>query len=141
MAARPRHHDTIVRMSESRPNGRHRPETSAPSGAGADQMLPARTYGQLAKGRARVDWRRQPAARNSSVRLLRLGDVDFERAVIRFRRAKGGKTLELALQPRTAATLLTYLKRARADFLSRSLPRLTIRAGSSSPMLAVSRGH
>jgi integrase len=39
------------------------------------------------------------AARNSSVRLLRLGDVDFERSVIRFRRAKGGKTLELALQP------------------------------------------
>src|SRR5664280_711005 len=43
------------------------------------------------------------AARNSSVRLLRLDDVDFERSVIRFRRAKGGKTLELALQPRTAA--------------------------------------
>ncbi len=41
------------------------------------------------------------AARNSSVRLLRVGDVDFERAVIRFRRAKGGKTLELALQPGT----------------------------------------
>jgi integrase len=35
------------------------------------------------------------AARNSSVRLLRIGDVDFERAVIPFRRAKGGKTLEL----------------------------------------------
>ena len=43
------------------------------------------------------------AARNSSVRLLRIGDVDFERAVILFRRAKGGKTLELALQPGTAS--------------------------------------
>ncbi len=62
------------------------------------------------------------AARNSSVRLLRIGDVDFERAVILFRRAKGGKTLELALQPGTAATLLAYLDRARAAFL----PSLTV---------------
>jgi integrase/recombinase XerD len=57
------------------------------------------------------------AARNSSVRLLRVGDVDFERSVIRFRRAKGGKTLELALQPGTACALLTYLERGRAAFL------------------------
>ena len=60
------------------------------------------------------------AARNSSVRLLRLGDVDFERAVIRFRRAKGGKTLELALQPGTAMALLAYLERGRAAFLPAS---------------------
>jgi integrase len=60
------------------------------------------------------------AARNSSVRLLRLGDVDFERAVIRFRRAKGGKTLELALQPGTASALLTYLEHGRAAFLPTS---------------------
>jgi integrase len=45
------------------------------------------------------------AARNSSVRLLRIGDVDFERSVIRFRRAKGGKTLELALQPGTESAI------------------------------------
>jgi len=57
------------------------------------------------------------AARNSSVRLLRLGDIDFERAVIRFRRAKGGKTLELALQPGTGAALSAYLERGRAAFL------------------------
>jgi integrase/recombinase XerD len=57
------------------------------------------------------------AARNSSVRLLRLGDIDFERSVIRFRRAKGGKTLELALQPGTATALRTYLERGRAAFL------------------------
>jgi integrase/recombinase XerD len=57
------------------------------------------------------------AARNSSVRLLRLEDLDFEHSVIRFRRAKGGKTLELALQPRTATTLLAYLERGRATFL------------------------
>jgi integrase len=60
------------------------------------------------------------AARNSSVRLLRVGDVDFERAVIRFRRAKGGKTLELALQPGTATTLLAYLKRGRASLIPSS---------------------
>jgi integrase len=60
------------------------------------------------------------AARNSSVRLLRIGDVDFERAVIRFRRAKGGKTLELALQPGTAAALSAYLERGRAVFLPAS---------------------
>jgi integrase len=57
------------------------------------------------------------AARNSSVRLLRLGDIDFERSVIRFRRAKGGKTLELALQPGTATALRTYLERGRGAFL------------------------
>jgi integrase/recombinase XerD len=57
------------------------------------------------------------AARNSSVRLLRLDDVDFERSVIRFRRAKGGKTLELALQPQTATAILAYLERGRAAFL------------------------
>jgi integrase/recombinase XerD len=60
------------------------------------------------------------AARNSSVRLLRIGDVDFERAVIRFRRAKGGKTLDLALQPGTAAALSAYLERGRAAFLPAS---------------------
>jgi len=57
------------------------------------------------------------AARNSSVRLLRVGDVDFERAVIRFRRAKGGKTLELALQPGTASALSAYVERGRDAFL------------------------
>jgi integrase/recombinase XerD len=60
------------------------------------------------------------AARNSSVRLLRLGDVDFERSVIRFRRAKGGKTLELALQPTTATAIRAYLERGRAAFLAPS---------------------
>ena len=57
------------------------------------------------------------AARNSSVRLLRIGDVDFERAVIRFRRAKGAKTLELALQPGTATAIRAYLDHGRAAFL------------------------
>lgn len=56
------------------------------------------------------------AARNSSVRLLRVEDVDFDRAVIRFRRAKGGKTLEIALHPETRLAI--------ADFLERGRPRL-----------------
>jgi integrase/recombinase XerD len=60
------------------------------------------------------------AARNSSVRLLRLEDLDFERSVIRFRRAKGGKTLELALQPGTATAIHIYLDRGRAAFLPSS---------------------
>jgi integrase/recombinase XerD len=60
------------------------------------------------------------AARNSSVRLLRVGDVDFERAVIRFRRAKGGKTLELALHAETRAALVEHLERGRAAFLPAS---------------------
>ncbi len=57
------------------------------------------------------------AARNSSVRLLRISDVDFERSVIVFRRAKGGKTLEVALHPEARAALLAYLEHGRAAFL------------------------
>lgn len=57
------------------------------------------------------------AARNSSVRLLRLGDVDFERAVIRYRRAKGAKTLDLALHADTRAAIERYLEQGRAAFL------------------------
>ena len=53
------------------------------------------------------------AARNSSVRLLRIDDVDVERQVIVFRRAKGGKTLEVALHPATRAVLLAYLADGR----------------------------
>jgi integrase/recombinase XerD len=53
------------------------------------------------------------AARNSSVRLLRTDDVDVEREVIRFRRAKGGKTLEVALHPTAAAAVEDYLARGR----------------------------
>jgi integrase len=61
------------------------------------------------------------AARNSSVRLLRVDDVDFERSVIRFRRAKGAKTLELALQAQTATTISAYLERGRGAMLPSDL--------------------
>src|SRR5665811_2313884 len=53
------------------------------------------------------------AARNSSVRLLRLEDLDFERALIRFRRGKGGKTLDVALQPESRVAISAYLERGR----------------------------
>lgn len=49
------------------------------------------------------------AARNSSVRLLKVGDIDHERELIVFRRAKGAKTLEVALHRETAAAILEYL--------------------------------
>lgn len=58
------------------------------------------------------------AARNSSVRLLAIGDVDFERGVIVFRRAKGGKTIEVALHPRTRQAIRDYLDVARPTLLS-----------------------
>lgn len=57
------------------------------------------------------------AARNSAVRLLRSEDLDLERSVIRFRRGKGAKTLDIALQPSTKVALVAYLERGR--------PRLT----------------
>jgi integrase len=65
------------------------------------------------RDRAIVSILKTTAARNSSVRLLRLEDLDFERALIRFRRGKGGKTLDVALQPETRATLSAYLEFGR----------------------------
>lgn len=53
------------------------------------------------------------AARNSSVRLLLVSDIDFERSVIRFRRAKGSKTLEVALHLDARAAIERYLARGR----------------------------
>lgn len=58
------------------------------------------------------------AARNSGVRLLRLDDVDVERAVIRFRRGKGAKTLDVALHPDTCAALAAYLECGRPGLLA-----------------------
>jgi integrase/recombinase XerD len=57
------------------------------------------------------------AARNSSVRLLRVDDVDFVRGLIRFVRAKGAKTLEVALHTEARAALEAYLVEARAALL------------------------
>jgi hypothetical protein len=54
------------------------------------------------------------------VRLLRLEDLDFERALIRFRRAKGDKTLDVAVQPETRAALSAYLEWGRPTLLDPS---------------------
>jgi integrase len=60
------------------------------------------------------------AARNSSVRLLRVEDVDFDRSVIVFRRAKGTKTLMIALHQDPRAALSVYLDHGRAALLGPS---------------------
>jgi len=62
------------------------------------------------------------AARNSSVRLLLASDVDFERSLIRFRRAKGDRTLEVALHPDTRALLVDYLARGRPALVAGLAP-------------------
>ena len=81
------------------------------------------------------------AARNSSVRLLRIEDIDFERAVIRFRRAKGAKTLEVALHAGQGRHCSAT--RARTSRLPSFGIRLgeAIRAGSSSRTPAGRHGH
>lgn len=60
------------------------------------------------------------AARNSSVRLLALSDIDFDRGLILFRRAKGSKTLEVALHPSARAALLDYIDRGRPRLVAAS---------------------
>jgi|BarGraNGADG00212_2_1021979.scaffolds.fasta_scaffold10815_3 integrase/recombinase XerD len=61
------------------------------------------------------------AARNSSVRLLRVADVDFDRSVIVFRRAKGAKTLLIALHQDPRAAIAAYLNHGRGALLGPSL--------------------
>jgi integrase len=73
------------------------------------------------RDRAIVSILKTTAARNSGVRLLRLEDLDFERALIRFRRGKGGKTLDVALQPETRAALLAYLEGGRPLLVEHAL--------------------
>src|ERR1035437_1248806 len=72
------------------------------------------------RDRAIVSILKTTAARNSGVRLLRLEDIDLERALIRFRRGKGGKTLDVALQPETRAALLAYLERGRPPLVEQT---------------------
>ena len=72
------------------------------------------------RDRAIVSILKTTAARNSGVRLLRLEDVDFERALIRFRRGKGGKTLDVALQPETRAALSAYLEDGRPPLVEQA---------------------
>jgi site-specific recombinase XerD len=62
------------------------------------------------------------AARNSSVRLLRCEDIDLERDLIRFWRAKGDKTLEVALHPSARAAIEAYLASGRPALAATSDP-------------------
>jgi site-specific recombinase XerD len=57
------------------------------------------------------------AARNSSVRLLRVEDVDLTRNLICFRRAKGAKTLEIALHPTTRAAVEAFVTYGRPGLI------------------------
>ena len=75
------------------------------------------------RDRAIVALLRTTAARNSSVRLLQIDDIDFARATIRFRRAKGGKTLEIALHDDARTALADYLRRGRPALIARVLGR------------------
>jgi integrase len=78
------------------------------------------------------------AARNSSVRLLRCGDVDLERGRIRFHRAKGDKTLEIALHPRARASIEAYLATGRPALVRPDADRgylFPSRARPSEPLL------
>jgi site-specific recombinase XerD len=72
------------------------------------------------RDRAIVSMLTTTAARNSSVRLLRVADVDLERDLISFRRAKGAKTLEVALHRETRAAIEAYLKHGRTKLLGRA---------------------
>ena len=82
------------------------------------------------------------AARNSSVRLLRLEDIDLDRAVIRFRRAKGGKTLDIALHDEVRSTLLRYLESGRPGLIGGSARRRRRRGPTDDPgWLFVAHGN
>jgi site-specific recombinase XerD len=77
------------------------------------------------------------AARNSSVRLLRRDDVDLERGVIRFRRAKGDKTLEIALHASARAAIEAYLAAGRPALVKAVADRgyqFPSRARASAPL-------
>ncbi len=54
--------------------------------------------------------------------MLSIGDVDLARDVIRFRRAKGGKTLEVALHRETKAAVSAYLERGRPRLPAAAIP-------------------
>lgn len=107
-------------------------EETPPKGATLDDL---RALERGCSGSAPIDLRDQAivsvlkttGARNSSVRLLRLDDIDYDRNVISFKRAKGNKTFDVALQPGTKAALLRYISRAR----KRLLPRYPVRGFES----------
>ena len=107
-------------------------EETPPKGATLDDL---RALERGCAGSAPIDLRDQAivsvlkttGVRNSSCRLLRLADVDYDRNVISFKRAKGNKTFDVALQPETKTALVRYVNRAR----KRLLPRYPVRGFES----------
>jgi integrase/recombinase XerC len=97
-------------------------EETPPKGASLDDL---RALDRGCAGETTLDLRDRAivalltttAARNSSIRLLRLDDVDLERDRIVFRRAKGAKTLVVALHPLARQAIVTYLDRGRAGLV------------------------
>jgi site-specific recombinase XerD len=79
------------------------------------------------RDQAMVSVLKTTGARNSSVRLLRLDDVDLERDLIRMKRGKGNKTFDIMIQPETKAALIRYISRGR----KRLLPRYPVRGFES----------
>lgn len=102
-------------------------EETPPKGASLDDLraLEWGCRGERAidqRDRAIVSVLTTTAARNSSVRLLRIGDIDTERELIRFRRAKGDKTLEVTLHPDTGRAILAWLAFGRPVMTASSDP-------------------
>ena len=102
-------------------------EETPPKGASLDdlQVLAAGCRGERPidlRDRALVAVLTTTAARNSSVRLLRVGDIDTDRDVIVFRRAKGAKTLEVALHPEAGQAVLAWLAFGRPAMVGSTEP-------------------
>ncbi len=96
-------HDPLLPSEETPPKGASLDDLRALEwGCRGDRAIDQRD-------RAIVSILTTTAARNSSVRLLRVGDIDTERERIRFRRAKGDKTLEVTLHPDTGRAILAWL--------------------------------
>lgn len=93
-------------------------EKTLPKGASLDDFAAVE---RGAAGRTPLDLRDQAiialmkttTARNSSVRLLRMTDIDFSQNLVTFRRAKGDNTYAVALHPEAKAALISYLNRGR----------------------------
>jgi integrase len=110
-AARRRHHNPLLPREETPPKGATLTDLAALArGCAGERPIDLRDQAILALLVT-------TGARNSSVRLLELADVDPIRGTVRFRRAKGGKTLEVALHPDAARAIETYLERGRLAFL------------------------
>ncbi|MHB8398918.1 MAG: tyrosine-type recombinase/integrase [Candidatus Limnocylindrales bacterium] len=97
-------------------------EETPPRGATVEDFsaLERGVAGRLAidlRDQAIVALMKTTTARNTSVRLLRLENVDLRENLVTFRRAKGGKTFQVALLPEAKAALIRYLNRGRPKLM------------------------